>query len=101
MVPVAQYRRRAKQRSVPYAFPLDLRIQCERALPAAHREAEIDGVAEVIAAEAEPQRYRFAEFSTASVAITSLTVPGSLWSRDRRCLAVSSQFRGDRGDLLG
>src|SRR5205823_13204157 len=55
VVPFAQHRHRPQQRAVPDAFPLDLRVQGESALAAAHREAEVDGVAEIIPAEAEPQ----------------------------------------------
>ena len=55
VVPFAQHRSRPQQRAVPDALPLDLRVQGESALAAAHREAEVDGVAEIIPAETEPQ----------------------------------------------
>src|SRR5580692_6152922 len=52
---IAQHRRRPQQRPVPYALPLDLRVAGECRLSAL-RQAQVDGVAEVVLAEAQLER---------------------------------------------
>ena len=98
VIPLAQHRRGPQQRAVPYALPLDLRVKGERALAPARGEAEVDGVAELVTAEAEPQRYRLgAHDALYGVSPLAHGPPGRLGTRpERRRQAALPGKGGDR-----
>ncbi len=58
VAPVAEQGRRPERWPVPDALPLDLRIPGERSLATAGRKAEVDGIAEIIPGEPQPQADR-------------------------------------------